>query len=59
MPNAILPANPVSWGPSRLWLQTREPTWQSTLDQVMSAVGASGLLCLCRLGALVVSGVVL
>lgn len=45
----------VLGAPSRLRLQTRELPWRSAWDQVMSALGAAGLLCVCCLRGLVPS----
>ena len=41
------PSPGVLGAPSRLRLQARELTWRPALDQVMSALGAAGLLCVC------------
>lgn len=60
-PSSLLPANPISrspWCTLQAPALSQEPTWQSAMDQVMSALSharARASSCVCRLRARVVS----
>lgn len=51
LPSPYKPSSGVLGAPSRLRLQTREPTWRSALDQVMSAGGRWTVVCVLSLGS--------